>query len=109
MWFLVMKFVPKANQSALPPAPKVPEVIVSEISVDRLIDDTLVTLYREVKNLLILSARGKLDPTNARDLRDNLKLLFELKQREKDLLKGLTDDELRAKANQEPANESTES
>lgn len=70
---------------------------ISDISVARLIDDGLVVLYREVKNLLILSSRGKLEPNDAKDLRDHLKLLFELKDREKDSLSGLTDEQLKAK------------
>lgn len=68
---------------------------VSDISVQRLIDDSLLALYREVKNLLTLSAKGKLDPSCARDLRDHLKLLFELKDREKDSLQNITDDQLK--------------
>jgi hypothetical protein len=70
----------------------------SEISVDRLIDDSLLALYREIKNILKLSAHGKLDPNDARDLRDHLKLLFELKEREKEALHGMTDEEIKAKA-----------
>lgn len=69
---------------------------LSEVSVDRLIDNGLTVLQREMKNLLSQSARGKLDAASARDLRDTVKLLFELKDRESDLLKGKTDDELKA-------------
>lgn len=69
---------------------------LSEVSVDRLIDNGLTALQREIKNLLALSARGKLDAASARDLRDTVKLLFELKDRESELLKGKTDDELKA-------------
>lgn len=68
---------------------------VSDISVQRLIDDSLLALSREVKNLLVMSVKGKLQPTDARDLRDHLKLLFELKDREAASLQGLTDDELK--------------
>ena len=69
---------------------------LSEVSVDRLIDNGLTVLQREMKNLLSQSARGKLDAASACDLRDMVKLLFELKDRESDLLKGKTDDELKA-------------
>ena len=68
---------------------------MSEVSVDRLIDNGLTVLQREMKNLLSQSARGKLDAASARDLRDTVKLLFELKDRESELLKGKTDDELK--------------
>ena len=71
---------------------------LSEVSVDRLIDSGLIVLQREIKNLLSQSARGKLDAASARDLRDTVKLLFELKDRESELLKGKTDDELKAMA-----------
>jgi hypothetical protein len=71
---------------------------LSDISVARLIDDGLLALYREVKNLLALSARGKLDAASSRDLRDTIKLLFELKDRENESLRNLTDDELKVQA-----------
>jgi len=74
--------------------PQIEAPLISEISIQRLIDDSLSVLYREVKNLLILSAKGKLDAPSARDLRDNLKLLFELKDREGESLKGLTDEQI---------------
>lgn len=68
---------------------------ISDISVARLIDDGLIALYREIKNILALSSKGKLDPNDARDLRDHLKLLFELKDRESESLRGLTDEDLK--------------
>lgn len=79
------------------PVTKAPELqvpLVSDISIQRLIDDMLLVLYREVKNIQILSVKGKLDANTARDLRDHLKLLFELKDRENESLKGMTDEEL---------------
>jgi hypothetical protein len=75
-----------------PPSPTDP--IVKDISIQRLIDDSLLILFREIRNLTILSVRGKLESTEARDLRDHLKLLFELKDREQETLKNLTDEEL---------------
>lgn len=95
-----MKYVAKPNQNiaGIEPvkSPSVETPPVGDISIDRLIDDSLQVLYREVKNLLIMSARGKLEANDARDLRDHLKLLFELKEREGQLLKGLTDEQLQA-------------
>lgn len=85
-------FIDKPEPIATPP--------LSEISVQRLIDDGLVVLYREIKNLMISSIKGKLDPNDARDLRDHLKLLFELKDRESDSLKNLTDEQIKAKASE---------
>ncbi len=90
-----MKFVPKPMTDI---TNKESDPIVSDISVARLIDDGLLALFREMKNLLMLSSRGKLDAADSRDLRDTLKLLFELKDREGESLRGLTDEELEAKA-----------
>lgn len=70
----------------------------SDISVVRLIDDGLLALYREMKNLLNMSAKGKLNAADARDLRDHMKLLFELKAQESDSLRNITDEELKAQA-----------
>lgn len=75
--------------------PKVSDPILSDISVARLIDDGLLVLYREMKNLLMLSVKGKLDASSSRDLRDTVKLLFELKDRENESLRGLTDEQLK--------------
>jgi hypothetical protein len=71
------------------------DIPISDISIARLIDDSLLALYREIKNLLILSAKGKLSPVDARDLRDHMKLLFELKDREGESLKGMSDEQLK--------------
>jgi hypothetical protein len=88
--------VPKPNQ--LTDLTRVKDIPISEISVARLIDDGLLVLYREIKNLMMLSVRGKLEANDARDLRDHLKLLFELKDRENESLKGMTDEQLQVKA-----------
>jgi hypothetical protein len=72
----------------------VPDPVISDISVDGLIGDGLLALYREIKNIMIMSAKGKLDAAYARDLRDHLKLLFEIKDREADFLSKLTDEQL---------------
>jgi hypothetical protein len=93
------KFIVKSNQSSLPPKLDVKEeVLTSSLSVQRLIDDCLLALSREVRNLTIASAKGKLEASEARDLRDHCKLLFELKKIEQESLRNLTDDELKAAA-----------
>lgn len=84
-----------------PPPEETPSV--SDISSQRLIDKCLIALDREVRNLLVLSAAGKLKADHARDLRDHLKLLFEIKKQEQDSLAGLTDEELKAKALEDAA------
>lgn len=88
-------YVPKQPNTVLPKK-EIDIPPLGEISVQRLIDDGLAILYREIKNLMILSAKGKLDAPSARDLRDHLKLLFELKAREEAALKGMTDEELQS-------------
>ena len=93
-----MAQVPKPNQQTDLSSIKPPEIDPKDVSVDRLIDDSLYAIYREVKNILYASSKGKLDANSARDLRDYTKLLFELKARENDSLKGLTDEQLEAKA-----------
>lgn len=93
-----MSHLPKKGQltdlSSLKKPVELPPV--SEISIARLLDDGLLILFREIHNLKVLSANGKLESNDARDLRDHLRLLFDLKDREHDLLKGLTDDQLKA-------------
>lgn len=71
---------------------------LSEISIDGLLGDGLLSLYREMRNLLFATSKGKLSPTESKDLRDTVKLLFELKDREKELLEGLQDEELEQRA-----------
>lgn len=71
------------------------DIPISEISIARLIDDGLLILTREMANLKRLSVSGKLQAADARDLRDHLKLLFELKNREDQSLKGMTDEQLK--------------
>lgn len=92
-----MSQVPKPNQLTPILAP-VLDIPVSDISVARLIDDGLLVLYREIKNLMIRSTKGKLEANDAKDLRDHLKLLFELKDRENESLRSMTDDQLKEAA-----------
>lgn len=87
------KWIPKPA-TTIPAKEEIVVPPIHDISVQRLIDDSLVILYREVRNLMILSARGKLAPNDARDLRDHTKLLFELKEQESESLKDLTDEQL---------------
>lgn len=75
------------------PAEKLPDP--SEISLDGLIDDGLLVLYREMQSLKKRSVPGKLEAADARDLRDHLKLLFEIRDRQLEGLKRLTDEQLK--------------
>lgn len=75
-------------------APKIVDPPMSDISVDGLINDGLLVLYREMKNILTLGVGGKLPPEASKDVRDHLKMLFEIKDREAEHLKKLTDEQL---------------
>jgi hypothetical protein len=69
------------------------EPSASDISIDDLIGKGLIALQREIQNLLTAS-RFKLSPNEAKDLRDHLKLLFELQERERSAIDKLSDDEI---------------
>jgi hypothetical protein len=71
-----------------------PDKALSDVSIDGLIGDGLLCLDREMRNLKFATARGKLSAPEAKDLRDTVKLLFELKDREKELLEALGDEDL---------------
>lgn len=74
------------------------DTVLSDISIAKLIDKGLLALSREIHNLTARSASGKLDAADARDLRDHLKLLFELRDREEQSLRSMSDDELKGLA-----------
>ncbi len=85
------------------------DTVISDISIARLIDQGLLTLSREIKNLTMLSVRGKLSPADARDLRDHLKLLFEMRAMEADVLRTLSDAELQSRAKKAMSDDSDQS
>jgi hypothetical protein len=71
-----------------------PDPAIIDISLDDLLGKSLLILYREIRNLLIESSGGKLDKDSSQNLRDYIKLLNELKTKEKDVLNTLSDEEL---------------
>lgn len=90
-----MKHYPKIKDQQIENE-RPPDPLVSDISIDGLIDNGLLVLYREMKQLLGASAKGKLSAPDARDLRDHVKLLFEIKDREAGALEKMTTEELLA-------------
>lgn len=68
-------------------------VIVS--SVDELTAKTLEILRREITNLMIESSGGKLSPPSSKALVDYVKLLDDLKVKEKELLEEASDEFLK--------------
>lgn len=81
-----------------PPAPaaSVPPEAVGIFDVEAELDRCAIVLQREIKNLMSLSSRGKLEPGDARDLVSYIKLLHELKLDDKAKAAAMTDDELLA-------------
>ncbi len=66
-----------------------------DFSLDGFLEKYLLILHRETKNLLEESKIGKLDKDSSQCVRDNLKLIMELKKQEKAVLDNLTDEELK--------------
>ena len=89
---------PPINMNWPDEKPKPADPAISDIAVDGLIAKCLLILHREVTNLLMLSAKGKLDDKSARDLKDTTKLLFELRDREKDILEAMDEDDVKKAA-----------
>ena len=89
----------KLTEQAPPPTPVLLDPPVGKISLDWLIGRHILMIYRETRTLLENCSGGrKLCKEDAQCLRDNLKLLLELKDREKDLLEGFEDAELEKRA-----------
>lgn len=72
--------------------PVVPNFDVLSVSIDELTAKTIEILRREVQNLLIESSGGKLAEKSSTALVAYIKLLGELKKKEKDLLEDLEDE-----------------
>lgn len=71
------------------------EPLRHDVSLDDLLSRCMLVLWREVYNLQEATSGGsKLTKEQALELRENTRLLMELKKKEKDLLDGLSDEEL---------------
>jgi len=78
-----------------PKAKRFREPIASEISLNELMDKHLLLLFRETKMLLEESSKGqKLSKDSAHSMRENLKMIVDLKRKERELLDTLSTDEL---------------
>lgn len=79
------------------PAPVVKEddSALGSFDVVEQLDKARLILQRELRNLAVTSARGKLSPTESRDLVAYIKLLSELESAEKDALANMKDDDLK--------------
>lgn len=86
-------------------AKRIREPSPSGINLSSLMDKHLLLLYRETKHLLTESASGgKLSKDSSYAMRENLKLIMDLKKKEKELLDNLSNEDL-AKLIKEKANE----
>lgn len=86
---------PVAKEEATPALKRYKDPKAADISLKDLIDKHLLLMYRETKALLTESSTGaKLSKDSALCVRDNLKLLMELKKKEKDVLDALSDEDL---------------
>lgn len=65
-----------------------------DFDVEVLLDKTGLVLQREVQNLVIASAKGKLSPELARDLVNYTTLLHKLREEQRKAAASMTDEEL---------------
>ena len=71
-----------------------PDVPMTAVTLDGMLDTSLMTLYRDVNRLYEESDKRKLAPASAIQLRENIKLLMSLKDKELEKLKELSDEDL---------------
>ena len=82
---------------SMPAKPEIKDPLKSDISLTDLMDSHLLLLYRETRALLLESATGgKLNKDSALSMRENLKLIMELRKKEKELLESMSDEEIKA-------------
>lgn len=74
------------------------EPVAATFDVTALLDKGGLILSREIKNLLMASASGKLLPAHSRDLVAYIRLLSELKEKQEQDASAMTDEELQAAA-----------
>lgn len=85
---------PLEDTSFKSPAAPYKDPAIADISIDDLLGKSLLILYRETRHLLGSSKEKKLSKDDAACVRDNIKLLQELKKREQEVLDELSDEEL---------------
>lgn len=90
---------PPASAPSAPSFPEAPEQISSEFDIERLLNNAGEILKREIRHLMYESSQGKLNAASSRNLVDYIRLLEEIRQKQKDDLENLTDEELMKIAN----------
>lgn len=74
--------------------------VLGSFDVVEQLDKARLILQREIRNLAVTSSRGKLSPTEARDLVAYIKLLSELETAEKEALSSMKDEDLKKLASE---------
>jgi len=83
-----------APRKRRPKKPREPKA--SEVNLKDLIDKNLLILYRETRKLMVLSASdGLLGKDSAHSVRENLKLMVDLKKKEKEVLDEMSDEDIK--------------
>jgi len=72
----------------------VDEPAIKDISIDDLIGDQLLVLYRETKHLVRRSSEGPLDPPEGVALERVMKLTQVLKEKEQEMLENMSDEQI---------------
>lgn len=71
-----------------------PDYSSSELDVELLLQQGGEILRREIRNLMMESTGKKLSPTSARDLVSYIRLLDDLREKQKEVASNMTDEEL---------------
>lgn len=85
---------PSQTPETAPASPPLLEHKFHDINLDSLLNRHLQLLYLETRQLEAEARAGKLPKDSAYAMRENLKLIMELKKKEKELLDNLTDDDI---------------
>lgn len=102
--FLPPHMIPKETAKRGPKDPP-----KADINLDNLLDSYMLILFRETRSLLVATSKGgKLTKDDAQSMRDNMKLVMELKKKERELLDSLTDTDIQ-RLIEEKLNESDKS
>jgi hypothetical protein len=94
------KYVAGNKSGMILEQPRKAEPVSAAQDISTLLNQGSLVLSREIHNLLLESAVGKLEAGSARDLVAYLKLLHELKKEQENKLANLTDEELERLGNE---------
>lgn len=91
---------PKDGQGAYlplePSPPRVQEEVDPNLSIDSLLQRSLLTINRMLKHITIQSTDGTWDRESVQNLKDLTMMLLEFKKKEAEILDQMSDDQLEA-------------